>query len=74
MGWIRYRTGSLYATILVHGAVNATPLLLPVSVIPIPGFNIVREEVYHLNPWLFLATLFGATFFLWRLAESEASS
>jgi len=69
LGWIRVRTGSLFTTIAIHAAVNAVPLLLPSSALPIRGFNMVTEEVYHLSPWLFLITLALSTAGVWLLGR-----
>lgn len=48
LGWLRLKTGSVLPCIAMHGAFNAVPVLLPVELIRIEGFNTVGEGVYHL--------------------------
>lgn len=48
------RTDSILPCIACHAAFNVVPLLLPSSVVRIPGFNTVSTEVEHL-PWPLLA-------------------
>lgn len=74
LGIVANRTQSTVPAIAMHAAINAVPILLPESILPIPGFNIVGERVYHLPlPWLLgglvvaAAGIFGIT----RLTESE---
>lgn len=52
---VALRTGSVAPTLAMHMAVNATPLLLPRALVPIPGFNLVSEQVQHV-PLPLLAT------------------
>lgn len=56
LGWVRLKTGSVLPSIAMHGAFNAVPVLLPVELIRIEGFNTVGDEVYHLP----LALVVGA--------------
>jgi membrane protease YdiL (CAAX protease family) len=63
---VSYRTGSVLPSLLMHTGVNATPLLLPASVVRIPGFNMglgaessgqsIASPV-HLPPVLLAGTL-----------------
>lgn len=48
LGYVRQRTDSILPCVAMHGAFNAVPVLLPVSVVRIEGFNTVGEDVYHL--------------------------
>lgn len=48
LGWLRLKTGSVLPSVAMHGAFNAVPVLLPVEVVRIEGFNTISEDVYHL--------------------------
>lgn len=49
LGWLRRKTGSVLPCVAMHGAFNAAPVLLPVEVVRIEGFNHAPGEgVYHL--------------------------
>jgi len=61
LGWVTLRTGSSLAAVALHGAVNALPLMLPLHVVRIPGFNTVGEGVYHLPVSLLFVTGVVAT-------------
>ncbi len=56
LGWIRLKTGSVLASVALHGAVNAVPVLLPAELIRIRGFNTIEEDVYHLPLTLVLGS------------------
>jgi len=74
LGLVVLRTGSTLASVIVHAAVNAVPVLLPEQVYPLRGFNVVSEHVYHLPPaWVVSTTLvaFGAFYLLFRMSDSE---
>lgn len=58
--WVVLRTGTVSTTLVMHTAVNATPLLLPERLVRIPGFNTTRAEIEHLP----LPILLGAAMVL----------
>jgi membrane protease YdiL (CAAX protease family) len=65
LAMVLYRTASIIPAITAHAAFNAVPLLLPSTLIRIPGFNIVSAEIEHV-PWLLVVTssiLFAVAFF-----------
>ena len=47
LGYVASRTKSTFASIAVHAAVNATPLLLPAGLVRIVGFNTYSVRVEH---------------------------
>lgn len=65
LGWLRMRTGSVLPSIALHGAVNATPILLPAWLVRIDGFNTLDAEPVHLPLWLVLGGLIVALAALW---------
>jgi membrane protease YdiL (CAAX protease family) len=72
LGWVRLKTGSVLPPVAMHGAFNAVPVLLPVELVRIEGFNTVGEDVYHLPLSLVVgaAVVAGASLFvLMRLTE-----
>ncbi|MGB5811961.1 MAG: CPBP family intramembrane glutamic endopeptidase [Polyangiales bacterium] len=75
LGVIALRTQSTLASIAVHAGVNATPLLLPVTVARIDGFNTLTEQVEHMNAWLVVGALAASAALLaliWRATEPPA--
>jgi membrane protease YdiL (CAAX protease family) len=75
LGIVAVRTGSTIPAVVMHAAVNAVPVMLPESILPIPGFNVVSERVYHLPLlWLLGGALVcaAALFGLARLADADA--
>lgn len=54
LGAIAIRTRSVLAAIALHAGVNAAPLLLPASIVPVRGFNVAESE--HLPLPVLLAT------------------
>lgn len=56
LGAVAIRTGSVLPAIAMHAGINATPILLPERVVPIPGLNTVSREVYHLSAPLLLSS------------------
>lgn len=61
LGAIRLRTGNTVVCIAAHAAINAVPVLLPYRLIPIPGLNVVSEEVMHVPlMWLIPSILVAA--------------
>jgi len=75
LGMVALSTGSTLASMLLHAAVNAVPVLLPERVLPMRGFNIVSEHVYHLPLALTVGTAaltVAALFLLFRMSDSEA--
>jgi len=74
LGMVVLRTGSTLASMMVHAAVNAVPVLLPEQVYPLRGFNVVSDHVYHLPPALVVSTTlvaFGAFYLLFRMSDPE---
>ncbi|MEM7138803.1 MAG: CPBP family intramembrane glutamic endopeptidase [Myxococcota bacterium] len=72
LGVVAMRAKSTLASIALHAGVNATPLLLPVTLVRIPGFNTLTERVEHIAPWLVAAALIGTGALLmlfWRATE-----
>lgn len=47
LGAIRLRTNNTVVCIAAHAGINAVPVLLPHRVIPLPGLNVVSDEVLH---------------------------
>ncbi|MCA9581263.1 MAG: CPBP family intramembrane metalloprotease [Myxococcales bacterium] len=76
LGWIGLRVGSIAVTVVMHAAVNATPIFLQESWMPIRGFNVPTEGVHHLSPTLLIATTLvalGATVLLLRSEPQSLS-
>ena len=72
LGAVALRTRSTLASIALHAGVNATPLLLPVSLIRIPGFNTLSERVEHIHLGLLLVSIVlsaALVALLWRVTE-----
>ncbi len=57
LGVLALRTGSIWPGIAVHAAVNAMPVLLPESLVPIRGFNVPSVVPLHLPPLLVVSAL-----------------
>jgi len=75
LGIVALRTGSTLASMLLHAAVNAVPVLLPERVYLLRGFNVASEHVYHLPLALIVGTsvlAFAALLFLFRMSDSES--
>jgi membrane protease YdiL (CAAX protease family) len=70
LGVVRMRTGSVLPAIALHGAFNATPVLLPETLVRIEGFNTVGERVYHLPLPLLLGSACVATLCLVTMSRS----
>ncbi len=60
LGAVALRTKSSLASIGMHAGVNALPLLLPVSLLRVEGFNTLSQHVEHISWWLVLLALAGA--------------
>lgn len=60
LGAVALRTKSTLASIAMHAGVNALPLLLPATLVPIEGFNTLSPQVEHISGWLLLASVLGA--------------
>jgi membrane protease YdiL (CAAX protease family) len=75
LGSVALVTGSIWPSIALHAAVNAVPVLLPESLLPIHGFNVPTEEPQHLPLWLVLPslTLGICLLLLMRRLEAKAS-
>lgn len=74
LGAIALRTKSTLASIAVHAGINATPLLIPVTLIRIEGFNTLSDRAEHISPWLVLASILIAAALLtilWRSTDPE---
>jgi membrane protease YdiL (CAAX protease family) len=57
LGTLALATQSTWASVAVHAAINAVPVLLPERAFPIHGFNVPSEQPEHLPPWLVLPAL-----------------
>ncbi len=69
LGAVALRTKSTLASIALHAGINATPLLLPISLVRIEGFNTLSDRVEHISVWLILASILAAAGLLtvlWR--------
>jgi hypothetical protein len=58
----------------MHAGVNAVPLLLPVTLVRIDGFNTLDPEIVHISPWLLvvsLASACAAMAIVWRSTENS---
>ena len=75
LGAVALRSKSTLASIAMHAGINALPLLLPVSLVRIDGFNTLPNDVEHISPWLvafaFLTTA-GLLWVLWRATEAAS--
>lgn len=74
LGAVALRTKSTLASIAMHAGVNALPLLVPVSLLRIEGFNTLGERVQHISWWLLLlsvAVVIGTLSIVWRATEGE---
>lgn len=71
LGALTLRHGSIVPSIALHAAVNATPLLLPASLVTIPGFNTLQEGVYHVPPLWLVPSCVIALVGVWWLSRSD---
>lgn len=74
LGAVALRTKSTLASIAMHAGVNALPLLVPVSLLRIEGFNTLGDQVQHISWWLLLlsvAGMVGALSIVWRATDHE---
>ena len=74
LGAVALRTKSTLASIALHAGINATPLLLPVTLFRIDGFNTLSDRVEHIGLWLILISILvtvGLLTVLWRSTEDE---
>lgn len=72
LGAVALRTKSTLGSIGMHAGANALPLLLPVSLVRIKGFNNLSEHTEHISWWLTLLAIFGVLgclTLLWRATE-----
>ena len=77
LGAVALRTKSTLASIALHAGINATPLLLPVAVVRIEGFNTLPDQVEHISLWLILLSILvtaGLLTVLWRSTEDDGPS
>lgn len=73
LGAVALRTRSTLASVAMHAGVNALPLLLPATVVRIPGFNTLDPHVEHISPWLVLVSVLGVIgmlLLIWRSPKS----
>lgn len=69
LGAVALRTRSTLGSIAMHAGVNALPLLVPVTMIRIEGFNTLSQHVEHIAWWLLALAGCGAASalaLLWR--------
>ena len=69
LGALRLRTGSVLLCMLMHSATNAVPLLLPATLVPIPGVNTLGGEVEHVPLVWLVGGSSVAVLALWGLAS-----
>lgn len=74
LGLLALSTDSTWASVAVHAAVNAVPVLLPESLVPIHGFNVPSELPEHLPVWLVLPCLALGICLLLAVQRIEAKS
>jgi membrane protease YdiL (CAAX protease family) len=74
LGSLALATQSIWASVAVHAAVNAVPVLVPESVWPIHGLNVPSEQPQHLPAWLVLPALALAIGLLLTVQRIEAKS
>lgn len=72
LGALALATQSVWASVALHAAVNAVPVLLPESAWPIHGFNVPSETPQHLPWWLVLPLLSLAVCLLLWVRRLEA--
>ena len=76
LGAVALRTRSTLGSIAMHAGVNALPLLLPVTLFRIEGFNTLDQDVEHISPWLLLLSLgiaAAALTIIWRSTEGQSA-
>lgn len=74
LGYVAHTTKSTLASVAMHAAVNAAPVLLPERLVRIRGFNTIGDTVYHLSmPILFgtTAVAAAAVFVIHHLSEAQ---
>ena len=59
LGAVALRTKSTLGSIAMHAGTNALPLLLPVSLVRIRGFNTLTSQTEHISAWLTLLAAAG---------------
>lgn len=77
LGAVALRTKSTLGSIALHAGINATPLLLPVAVVRIEGFNTLPDQVEHISVGLILLSILATAGFLtvlWRFTEEDDPS
>jgi membrane protease YdiL (CAAX protease family) len=74
LGAVALRTGSTFASMAVHGAINAVPLLVPRSLLPIPGLHPEAGDDAHVPAALVVASAAVAACMLALLARLSRPS
>ncbi len=72
LGIVALRTRSTLASIALHAGINATPLLLPVTLVRVEGFNTLSDRVEHIALWLIFVSILavaGLLTVVWRATE-----
>lgn len=72
LGALALATRSVWASVALHAAINAVPVLVPESAWPIHGFNVPSETPQHLPLWLVLPLLSLAICLLLWVRRLEA--
>jgi membrane protease YdiL (CAAX protease family) len=72
LGALAWSTQSTWASVALHAAINAVPVLLPESVLPIHGFNVPSELPEHLPAALVLPSLLLGICLLLAVQRIEA--
>jgi membrane protease YdiL (CAAX protease family) len=74
LGTLALAARSTWASVAVHAAINAVPVLLPERAFPIHGFNVPSEQPEHLPVWLVLPALVLGICLLLAVQRIEAKS
>lgn len=74
LGALALSVDSIWASVALHAAINAVPVLLPETLLPIRGFNVPSELPQHLPSWLVLPALALGICLLLAVHRIEAKS
>lgn len=72
LGAVALRARSTLASIAMHAGVNALPLLVPVKLLRIEGFNTLDARIEHISLWLLALAgggFIGALTLIWRMTD-----